>query len=74
MPDCLTLGGQSYTNYIKEVRVRLVKLKSKKVKKLPAYVPLPKLFVRACDLQMDDVLDIYLSETGELIIKKRGAK
>lgn len=54
--------------------MRLAKVKSKTVKRLPLTIRLPDHFIKANSIMPNDVLDMYVSSTGELIIKKRGAK
>jgi hypothetical protein len=51
--------------------MKLVKLKSRKVEKVPVLVTLPKWFIQVNNIQEGDILDIYITETHELIIKKR---
>ncbi len=54
--------------------MRLVKLKSKVVKRMPIAIRLPEHFIKANGIMPNDVIDMYMSNTGELIIKKRGVK
>jgi len=50
---------------------RVLELKSRKVKKYPVSIRLPKEFIRSNRLKIGDTLEIYLVEnTYELIIKK----
>lgn len=52
--------------------MKLVKLKSRKVGSFPVLLRLPKWFLKVNKIKSGDVLDIYITDTGELIIKKRG--
>lgn len=60
---------------IKEGRMiedtRVVKLKSKVVKRLPIGIRLPNHFIKSNNIQMNDVLEMYIARSGELIIKKK---
>ena len=51
--------------------MKLVKLKSRKVKRMPFQIILPEWWVRVNELKKDDVIDVYIADTKELIIKKR---
>lgn len=50
--------------------MRVVKLKTRKIKKYPVTITLPKEFIRANRIQVGDTIVIYLTESRELIIKK----
>ena len=50
--------------------MKVFRLKAKRINKLPATVRLPKEFLRVNTVEKGDVIVLYLSETGELIIKK----
>lgn len=52
--------------------MKVFRLKAKRINKLPAAVRLPKEFLRVNTVEKGDVIVLYLSETGELIIKKEG--
>lgn len=52
--------------------MKVFRLKAKRINKLPATVRLPKEFLRVNTVEKGDVIVLYLSETGELIIKKEG--
>jgi len=52
--------------------MKLLRLKTRKVKKLPLQVTLPELFAKKNLIRKGDEIVFYISETGELIIKKEG--
>jgi len=54
---------------IKDTRIAWVR--DKKVKKLPCVVKLPDHFIKANNIQYNDVIQLYIARSGELIIKKK---
>ncbi len=50
--------------------MRVIKLKTRKIKKHPVTIVLPKEFIRANRIVAGDVIVLYLTESKELIIKK----
>ena len=51
--------------------MRVIKLKTRKIKTASISIKLPKEFIKANRLQIGDVIAIYLTESRELIIKKQ---
>jgi hypothetical protein len=51
--------------------MKIIKLRSRKVETFPIHIRLPKFFTTANELKRGDVIDIYLTEFGDLIIKKQ---
>lgn len=51
--------------------MRAVKIKARKVESLPCKITLPRIFIYKNQIMKGDVIDYYVLETGELLIKKR---
>lgn len=52
--------------------MKVVKLRGgRKIKSLPLKITIPPEFVRRNNIQAGDRIDMYLTENGELIVKKR---
>lgn len=61
------------------VDIRVLKVKTRKVTKLPIQVVLPERFVQKNLISRGDTIEFWLSESGELLIKagercKNGSK
>lgn len=54
--------------------MKAFRIKSKKIKKLPASITLPRDFIRMNILKAGDSVEIFILETGDLVIKKMEVK
>ena len=51
--------------------MRLLKLKERVVTRLPLIISIPETFIRKNGINKGDVIEYYISEFGDLIIKKK---
>lgn len=54
--------------------MKILKLRTKVIRRIPVELSLPKHYATANGLKLGDKLDIYISEHGDLIIKKQGGR
>lgn len=51
--------------------MRLLKIKERTVTKLPLIISIPETFIRKNEINKGDIIEYYISEFGDLIIKKK---
>jgi bifunctional DNA-binding transcriptional regulator/antitoxin component of YhaV-PrlF toxin-antitoxin module len=51
--------------------MKIVKIRTKKIGRIPTQLTLPRYFYTANNLKLGDKIDIYMSEFGDVIIKKQ---
>jgi bifunctional DNA-binding transcriptional regulator/antitoxin component of YhaV-PrlF toxin-antitoxin module len=54
--------------------MKILKIRTKTIRRIPVELTLPRQFTSASGIKLGDKLDIYVSEFGDLIIKKQGGR
>jgi bifunctional DNA-binding transcriptional regulator/antitoxin component of YhaV-PrlF toxin-antitoxin module len=54
--------------------MKILKIRTKTIRRIPVELTLPRQFISASGIKLGDKLDIYVSEFGDLIIKKQGGR